>query len=87
MCSPRAPSNCPFRLQIEELLCEESNVVPVSSPVVVCGDIHGQFFDLLTLFKTGGKPAETKYIFMVWKRPSSRHELAVPLARPTVRIF
>ena len=27
-----------------ELLLEESNVQPVSTPVTVCGDIHGQVF-------------------------------------------
>ena len=46
------------------LLLEESNVQPVSTPVTVCGDIHGQFYDLLELFKQGGEVPDTNYIFM-----------------------
>jgi len=46
------------------LLLEESNVQPVSSPVTVCGDIHGQFYDLEELFRTGGSVPDTNYIFM-----------------------
>lgn len=47
-----------------ELLMEESNVQPVSTPVTVCGDIHGQFYDLEELFRTGGHVPDTNYIFM-----------------------
>lgn len=51
--------------KVREILLEEANVQPVSSPVTVCGDIHGQFYDLEELFKTGGQIPDTNYIFMV----------------------
>lgn len=47
-----------------EVLIEECNVQPVYSPVTVCGDLHGQFHDLLKLFETGGEVPGTRYIFM-----------------------
>ena len=46
------------------ILMEESNIQPVSSPVTICGDIHGQFWDLLELLRKGGSVPETSYIFM-----------------------
>lgn len=49
---------------VGDLLLEESNVQPVSSPVTVCGDIHGQYYDLEELFRTGGQLPDTNYIFM-----------------------
>jgi serine/threonine-protein phosphatase 2A catalytic subunit len=47
-----------------EILQEESNVQPVNCPVTVCGDIHGQFHDLAELFRIGGQPPDTNYLFM-----------------------
>lgn len=49
---------------VKNILMEEANVQPVSSPVTICGDIHGQFYDLLELIKTGGNLPQTNYIFM-----------------------
>lgn len=49
---------------VRELLIEESNIQPVSAPATICGDIHGQFYDLKELFRTGGPVPDTSYIFM-----------------------
>lgn len=39
---------------------QESNIQPVNTPVTICGDIHGQFYDLLELFRVaGGMPGES----------------------------
>jgi hypothetical protein len=47
-----------------DILAEESNVHGVRSPVTVVGDIHGQFHDLLELFRMGGRAPETNYLFL-----------------------
>lgn len=50
--------------RVRSILLEESNIQPVSSPVTICGDIHGQFWDLLELLRKGGDVPATSYIFM-----------------------
>ena len=50
--------------QAKEILSKESNVQDVKCPVTVCGDVHGQFHDLMELFKIGGRSPDTNYLFM-----------------------
>eukprot|EP00041_Stephanoeca_diplocostata_P009107 m.138976 g.138976 ORF g.138976 m.138976 type:complete len:319 (+) comp17604_c0_seq5:179-1135(+) len=47
-----------------EIFLKESNVQPVSCPVTVVGDVHGQFYDLLELFRIGGNAPNTNYLFL-----------------------
>ena len=48
----------------KELLMKESNVVHIAAPVTVVGDIHGQFFDMIEIFRIGGKCPDTNYLFL-----------------------
>jgi len=48
----------------KDILINERNVQNVTCPVNLSGDIHGQFYDLMELFKIGGKPPYSNYVFM-----------------------
>jgi serine/threonine-protein phosphatase 4 catalytic subunit len=47
-----------------EILQNEPNIKTLKSPITVCGDIHGQFYDLQELFRVGGDCPDTNYIFL-----------------------
>ncbi|CUV04178.1 Serine/threonine-protein phosphatase [Cryptosporidium tyzzeri] len=51
-------------MKAREILVEEANVQRIDTPVTICGDIHGQFFDLMELFKVGGELPDTNYLFL-----------------------
>lgn len=47
-----------------ELFSKEPNVINLSAPLTICGDIHGQFYDLIELFKVSGLPPRTTFLFL-----------------------
>ena len=49
---------------MKEILIEESNVQPVNAPIIVGGDIHGKFHDLMELFRTGGEIPNSRNVFL-----------------------
>ena len=51
-------------LKAKEIFINEENVQTVHAPITICGDIHGQFYDLLELFDIGGRCPDTNYLFM-----------------------
>eukprot|EP00842_Homolaphlyctis_polyrhiza_P006262 jgi/Hompol1/6637/HPOL_003939-RA len=48
----------------QEQLALEPNVRRVQAPVTVVGDVHGQFYDVLELFRIGGFCPDTSYVFL-----------------------
>ena len=49
---------------IKEILIDESNLRQVKTPVTLVGDVHGQFYDVLEMFKVGGFCPSTNFVFL-----------------------
>ncbi|CAN0887389.1 Serine/threonine-protein phosphatase PP1 [Linum grandiflorum] len=47
-----------------QIFLNQPNLLELEAPINICGDIHGQYSDLLRLFESGGFPPRKNYLFM-----------------------
>ena len=50
--------------KVKEIFIKEDNVQILNSPITLVGDVHGQFYDVLELFRVGGDIPDTNYLFL-----------------------
>ncbi|KAL3100265.1 hypothetical protein niasHS_000689 [Heterodera schachtii] len=63
----------------EHVFKQQTTLIRIQPPVVVVGDIHGQFADLMRIFATHGHPAEQQFVFLgdyVDKGPQSLEKMS-----------
>ncbi|THU52514.1 hypothetical protein C4D60_Mb10t04780 [Musa balbisiana] len=48
----------------KEIFLRQPNLLELEAPIKICGDIHGQYTDLLRLFEYGGYPPHANYLFL-----------------------
>ena len=50
--------------RVKALFMKEPTLLDIQPPITVCGDIHGQFADLLRIFDNSHYPGETRFLFL-----------------------
>eukprot|EP01002_Notosolenus_urceolatus_P003503 NODE_1923_length_1250_cov_45.830142_g1593_i0.p2 GENE.NODE_1923_length_1250_cov_45.830142_g1593_i0~~NODE_1923_length_1250_cov_45.830142_g1593_i0.p2 ORF type:complete len:307 (+),score=116.39 NODE_1923_length_1250_cov_45.830142_g1593_i0:207-1127(+) len=51
-------------LKSRDIFMSQSGLLELEAPIKICGDTHGQYYDLLRLFEYGGFPPEANYLFL-----------------------
>jgi serine/threonine-protein phosphatase 2B catalytic subunit len=47
-----------------DLLKKEPNLMQIEEPVVIVGDVHGQYYDVCHMLEKAGKPGDINYLFL-----------------------
>ncbi|KAL1330244.1 hypothetical protein AAHE18_12G097000 [Arachis hypogaea] len=48
----------------KNIFLRQPNLLELEAPIKICGDVHGQYPDLLRLFEHGGFPPRSNYLFL-----------------------
>jgi serine/threonine-protein phosphatase PP1 catalytic subunit len=68
---PNAKIKLPSEIEVRqichmvgEVFMSQDSYLDLEAPIKICGDIHGQYHDLLRMFEMGGFPPESNYLFL-----------------------
>ena len=50
--------------RVRPIILSQPMLLELEAPLKICGDVHGQYTDLLRLFEYGGFPPESNYLFL-----------------------
>lgn len=50
--------------EAREIFMEQPILLELTAPIKICGDIHGQYSDLLRILEYGGLPPLSNYLFL-----------------------
>lgn len=51
-------------MTVRPKLLDQPMLLELTAPLKICGDVHGQYTDLLRLFEYGGFPPQANYLFL-----------------------
>ena len=51
-------------IKSRDIFINQPILLELEAPIKICGDTHGQYYDLLRLFEYGGFPPEANYLFL-----------------------
>ncbi len=51
-------------VRAREIILAQPMLLELEAPIKICGDVHGQYLDLIRIFEFGGFPPDSNYLFL-----------------------